>query len=536
MNEVKKMAPVDQTTSSALSDNTNSTLAVAAPPPPPPPHRRPRVREVSSRFMSPVASPISISTSSSSSCGDPHLVSAKSPLHKPNHHQRHRRHQDGKETEHLMSSDENRPIETARSLESPFQSQRRLQQQQQQPPRSMMKLFNDNGGKFTGRCSRPDTPTVTTTTTSSKPNRLLQRSTSGSNTAATKLLQSLSAQPASQEDTNSTNSDDISSQSSLDADMLPTVSARLLGERNSNSINRVNANAALTPFSRSLNLSLSASQHHLFSSIRGSEKTTSALSRSFSNSLKMGGLSLPPVPPTSVKPGADAKKGGKKAPSHQEDTHALKMLHNRHLQWRFANAKAEASRQAQRRETERMLYSLGLKVSDLYDSVKRKRMELGLLQRMKTLSTILDAQMPYLDEWSAFEGDYSVSLSEIIQALLNTSLQLPIGGNIKADVREVGEALSSSAKIMEIIISHIQSLLPKADEMDILISELAKATGSERALIEECGVLLSKTHAFQVEECSLRGQIMQFNQRLRAPPIKFQEDANILSLNAVHMR
>ncbi|KAI9160978.1 hypothetical protein LWI28_013342 [Acer negundo] len=455
------MNPLDHTTS-----DTNSTLAMAAPPPPPPPHRRPRVREVSSRFMSPVALP------TSSSCSDPNLVSAKSPLIK----QRQRRHQDGKETDQLMSSsgvtDENhRPIDTARSLESPFQFQRRPHQQQQQPPRSVMKLFNENGGKFTGRSSRPDTPTLTTstTTTLSKSNRLIQRSNSTNNTAtataATKLLQSLS----SQEDTNSINS--------LETDMLPIISARLLCERNSNN----NINAASTPFSRSLNLS------------------TSALSRSFSNSLKMGGVSLPPVPPASVKPGADAaKKGGRKASNQQEDVHALKMLHNRYLQWRFANAKEEASRQAQTRETERTLYSLGLKISDLYDSVKRKRVELGLLQRRETLSAILEAQMPYLDEWSGFEGDYSVSLSEIIQALLNTSLQLPIGGNIKVEVREVGEALSSAAKLMEILISNIQSFVPKADEMEILISEVAKVTGGEKALIEECGDLLSKTHAFQV--------------------------------------
>jgi hypothetical protein len=39
--------------------------------------------------------------------------------------------------------------------------------------------------------------------------------------------------------------------------------------------------------------------------------------------------------------------------------------------------------------------------------------------------------MPYLDEWSAFETDYSVSLSEAIQALLNASLQVPISGNAR---------------------------------------------------------------------------------------------------------
>lgn len=40
-------------------------------------------------------------------------------------------------------------------------------------------------------------------------------------------------------------------------------------------------------------------------------------------------------------------------------------------------------------------------------------------------------QMPYLEEWGALEGDYSKSLSEAIQALVNASLQLPIGGNVR---------------------------------------------------------------------------------------------------------
>lgn len=38
----------------------------------------------------------------------------------------------------------------------------------------------------------------------------------------------------------------------------------------------------------------------------------------------------------------------------------------------------------------------------------------------------------------------------------------------------------------------------QAEEVEFLMSELAKVTGGERALIEECGGLLSKTHAYQV--------------------------------------
>lgn len=40
--------------------------------------------------------------------------------------------------------------------------------------------------------------------------------------------------------------------------------------------------------------------------------------------------------------------------------------------------------------------------------------------------------------------------------------------------------------------------LTQAEETEILISELARVTGGEKALIGECGGLLSKTYASQV--------------------------------------
>ncbi|KAM1116611.1 hypothetical protein FF1_007077 [Malus domestica] len=83
---------------------------------------------------------------------------------------------------------------------------------------------------------------------------------------------------------------------------------------------------------------------------KGSEKLASAISKPYTNGGKTGGLCLPPVPPcASVKSGPNMRKG-KKISSHLED------------------------------------------IVELYDSAKRKQIELGILQRTKTLSTILEAR------------------------------------------------------------------------------------------------------------------------------------------------
>lgn len=243
---------------------------------------------------------------------------------------------------------------------------------------------------------------------------------------------------------------------------------------------------------------LSLKQNDMFASIH---------SRS---SFKMGSICLPPHP-MSNKLGPDARKG-KKGFSDQGDVHSLKLLYNHYLQWRFANAKAEASMHSQRQESQSKLYSFAHQLSDLRKSVNQKRSELGFLRRIKTLSTILESQSPCLEEWAKLDEDYSTSLSGTTDALRNCSLRLPVGAEVHVDIRELGDALSSSTKVMEMIGLQIQNFMQKAEETESLISELARVSGGEKALVEECGDLLLKTYISQVTEWSLRGQMIQMHQ------------------------
>ncbi|KAA8537248.1 hypothetical protein F0562_027065 [Nyssa sinensis] len=588
--------------------HTSDCLAPAIPPLP---HRRPRVREVSSRFMSPLVS-------SSSYCGDLHLLPAKSPHPKqvistptqtpaesPTRQQQRsksvqRRRQ---ELETLCHTDENIP-ETIRSLETPLGLHGKTAMSVQRKHRASVKLFKENevgraeqqqlpdisqskslaSGKSLGRSgnvtpSRPDTPTVTGADRiiPSRFRLMTQHRTHPTNsgsvvTAAAKVLQSsgisLSGQPSnlginvngdsspvkptsvggdaddyksiaqpsakfptlSDSDSCPATSSPVSIQncktrslpdlrsSMPEVDMLPSVSTRSLAQRNyKNVFGSDSSKFSVSSCSRSLNLPLSSCEHtSLLYSLKPSEKPVSMLSKPYANSVKMGSLCLPPVPPC-TKLGADARKG-RKVFSHQEEVHSLKLLHNHYLQWRYANSKSEASMFAQRRETERKLYSLGIKISDLRNAVESKRVELGMLQRTKTLSTILEGHMPHLDGWSALEEEYSTSLSGAIHALLNASLRLPVSGNVQADTREVGEALNSAIKVMERISFHVQSFMPKAEEMDALVSELARVSSGERVLIEECGDMLFGAHTSQVEECSLRGHLIQLQRSNRGQP------------------
>ena len=138
------------------------------------------------------------------------------------------------------------------------------------------------------------------------------------------------------------------------------------------------------------------------------------------SSFKIGGLCFPPHP-TSSKLGADARKG-MKGFSDQGDVHLLKFLYNHHLQWRFANAKAEASMHYQRHESQSKLYSFAKQLSDLRKSVSQKRAEFGVLRRIKTLYTIVESKLSCFYEWANLEEDYSTSLSGTTDALRICSL------------------------------------------------------------------------------------------------------------------
>ncbi|PIA31088.1 hypothetical protein AQUCO_05300128v1 [Aquilegia coerulea] len=525
-----------------------STSTPAMPPP-----RRPRVREVSSRFMSPIVS--------SSSSGDLHVPSSKhaaaSPLttslHHPHQQQRsqsaHRREMQS--VEPLSYADENR-LETARSLDTPFGSLNKnvhslQKKQQQQHCDGLRSSCNNKLGLRNGNLprSRPDTPIVhsrdrmsyrahnsprstkiVTSAASTDAAKLVQMSgmTTGglSEVVTSKCVRSLNLDTRCMENfaKNPPLSDSLETKTSTiadeeskcnspvrvrnskmrtlpdvrssmpETDLLPSISSKLLAH------SRDTPKISSFPCYRSLSSPLPSCEQQSFP---GTAKSVYRPSSS--------GTCLPPHP-SNAKVGAEGKKATKVS-NQVEQVCSLRLLHNQYLQWRFANAKAEAAMNAQSVAAKKSLHATGARISELRDSVHKKRTELIKLKKEQTLSVVLEAQVPYLDEWSTVEDEYSTSLAGAINALRDTSLRLPIIGNVKADIEEVGGALKSASNVMELMSSHVEKYLPKGEEMATLILELAEVVNRERAMVYECGDLLSKTHSLQMIECSLRSQLLQ---------------------------
>ncbi|XP_068643102.1 QWRF motif-containing protein 6-like [Aristolochia californica] len=534
--------------------------------------RRPRVKQVSSRFMSPVVP-------SSLYLGDVHLTAAKPSAETPRSMPAQRRILVA-EDHPLSFADQNR-LETVRSSETPFPAGLQGKCALAGQRKRAVKLFKENeehdlessrpseniylgktvNSKLPARVrSRTDTPLATPR--SNFVNQNHSRTISyATNSAAAKLLksslstvkingvqdsgsclqrnlpepsdnendseESSSADNFTMSDFSESETCSISSQpgncdspplppkttkirtipevrsSMPERDLLTTVSVRLLAAEGN--VASDFCRVFSSPCYRSLNSALSGCQQSF--NLTKSVSVPSGLPRPNLAS----SICLPPPHPSQVKSVADAKKG-RGGRSNPEDVYLLKLLHNRYLQWRFANAKAEAAMNNQRTASEKMLHSAVARISEMRDSVGKKQVELRRLKLTQSLSTILEAQMPYLEEWESLLEDYTSSLTGTVKGLQDASIRLAIIGNVKIDIRDLGEALNSATSTLEAIYPGVEIFQPKAERVCSKMSELAGVVSRERALIEECSHLLWKTHLLQVEENSIRVQLIHLKE------------------------
>ncbi|GLT80479.1 hypothetical protein SLA2020_519170 [Shorea laevis] len=210
---------------------------------------------------------------------------------------------------------------------------------------------------------------------------------------------------------------------------------------------------------------------------------------------------------------ADFKKG-KKGVSHLEDAHQLRLLYNRHLQWRFANAQAEDVLFVQKVTAEETLLNVWHTTLCLWESVIKKRINLQQLKLDLKMNSILNDQMPYLNDWALLERDHISSLSGAVEDFEASTLRLPVTGGAMADIESLKAAICSAVDVMQAMGSSICSLLLKVEGINNLASELADVAAQEKSMLDHCEALLASTTALQVEEYSLRSHLIQTKQAL----------------------
>ncbi|KAJ1410329.1 QWRF family [Sesbania bispinosa] len=193
---------------------------------------------------------------------------------------------------------------------------------------------------------------------------------------------------------------------------------------------------------------------------------------------------------------ADFKKG-KKGAAYIEDAHQLRLIYNRYLQWRFANARAEAVLYIQNAIMEKNLYNVWITTLSLWESVISKRINLQQLKLELKLNSVLNDQMTYLDDWAVLERDHVDALSGAVEDLEADTLRLPVIGGATADIEHLKVAICQAVDVMQAMGSTICSLLSRVEGMNHLISEVAVVAAQEKAMLDECEMLLASVAATQ---------------------------------------
>ncbi|KAI9180425.1 hypothetical protein LWI28_004720 [Acer negundo] len=193
------------------------------------------------------------------------------------------------------------------------------------------------------------------------------------------------------------------------------------------------------------------------------------------------------------------------------DAHMLRLLYNRYLQWRFVNARADATFMVQKLNAEKNLWNAWVTISELRHSVTLKRVKLLLMRQKLKLTSILKGQMPYLEDWALLDRDHCNSLLGATEALKASTLRLPVVGKAIADIQNLKDAISSAVDVMQAMASSICLLSSKVESINSLVAEMVNVTAKERFLLEQCKDFSSALAAMQVKDCSLRTHIIQLN-------------------------
>ncbi|CAN6301855.1 unnamed protein product [Urochloa humidicola] len=225
-----------------------------------------------------------------------------------------------------------------------------------------------------------------------------------------------------------------------------------------------------------------------------------------------GHMQAPANAPSIISFAAEVRRA-KKGENRIEEAHRLRLLDNRHLQWRCINARTDASLLVQSFTAEKTLHSAWKEISRLRDNVSSKRCRLQLQKQKLKLFAILRGQMSYLEDWSHIEKHHSSALSAAIKALKASTLRLPVVDGAKGDVQGVKEAVNSAVDVMHTMTSSIYSLLSKVEGTSSVVSELAKLATQEQMLLDQSKDLLSTVAAIHVKKCSLQAHMLQRNQK-----------------------
>ncbi|KAF3958083.1 hypothetical protein CMV_016965, partial [Castanea mollissima] len=170
----------------------------------------------------------------------------------------------------------------------------------------------------------------------------------------------------------------------------------------------------------------------------------------------------------------------------EEEFHRFRVMHNRLLQWRFVNARAEAAMTGVKRVAEGKIFSVWIRILKMRKIILEKRIEMQKFKLEIKLHQIINPQILLLNQWVKLEKENQESVSRVVRKLSGISVRLPLVEGAKADEESIYQALSIAVGVLDGIEATIAKFFSKQIETVLFIlTELRSTFELEDEFLEE---------------------------------------------------
>ncbi|WCJ30647.1 hypothetical protein M5689_012193 [Euphorbia peplus] len=197
-------------------------------------------------------------------------------------------------------------------------------------------------------------------------------------------------------------------------------------------------------------------------------------------------------------------------------THQLRLLHNRVMQWRYANARAEVVNENIAKDVEKNLLSASDNLVNLRRSVLHKRLQLQKEKLEMKLDLVLHSQIKKLEAWGDMERQHLSAILKTKECLHSVVCRVPLIEGAKVEPQLTWMAFRHALDLTASINSML-NVCHQTEENAALLSQLAEVVSQEKLLLEEGQELLQTMSTLEVEERSFKCSLIQLNQFTQQP-------------------
>ncbi|GAB2265437.1 hypothetical protein Dimus_000492 [Dionaea muscipula] len=201
----------------------------------------------------------------------------------------------------------------------------------------------------------------------------------------------------------------------------------------------------------------------------------------------------------------------KKASLVLEEFHQYRILYNRLIQWRFANARADAAMATLKLKAEEKVLCVWLRVYKITCKLVEKRMIVQRLRQKIKLLEIICPEIELLNEWEKLEKRNLEALGRVTRKLSAISTKLPLVHGAKLDAVSLYDAMSLAMEVMECVEESIVKFIFQAERACCLLRELVSIIAKHDQCYQELDKAIAHVTFLEAEEKSIRTYLIQAN-------------------------